>query len=199
MKIGIIGAVNIALRSLASSAQRGTGLAGQLARAREIRDIAKGWMLSAVALADVARRRRVAVSIPQRPSRSCRRHFFTGLPSHVVVIETGNYYPGMLDHPVGSDRRGTAREPVGRAVLGRPVVKAFNRFRRTAGRRGPASRAREDASRCRWRATRPTRRASPSAGSAMRLRRRRCRLLGESWRQQPARPRIAPTSWAALR
>src|SRR5438093_679180 len=42
----------------------------------------------------------VIVSIPQKSIPLLPKDLFAGVPDDVVVIDTGNYYPGLRDEPI---------------------------------------------------------------------------------------------------
>lgn len=68
----------------------------------------------------------VIISIPQKGISLLPRGLFVGVPEDVVVVDTGNYYPGYRDDPVEAIERGAAESRWVAQELRRPVVKAFN-------------------------------------------------------------------------
>ena len=191
MKIGIIGAGNIGATLARKFSAAGHQVSLANSRGPEsIRDIAKEANASAVALADVGKGADVlVVSIPQKAIPQLPKAFFTGLPSHVVVIDTGNYYPGMRDDPVAAIESGMPESQWVAQQLGRPVVKAFNSIlaHSLATKGQPAGS--------------PGRIALPVAGDEADAKKVAIGLvsdagfdgvdagsLGESWRQQPGTP-----------
>jgi len=68
----------------------------------------------------------IVVSIPVKNIPNLSKDLFKGLPEDVVVMDTGNYYPGLRDGAIpGLDRIGIDSLWV-QEQLGIPVVKVFN-------------------------------------------------------------------------
>lgn len=68
----------------------------------------------------------VILSIPFPAVSSLPDGFFSGLPPHVPVIDTSNYYPGLRDPQIAAlDEDRTESEWV-QEQIGHPVIKAFN-------------------------------------------------------------------------
>ena len=191
MKIGIIGAGNIGATLARKFSAAGHQVSLANSRGPEsIRDIAKEANATAVALADVAEGADVVVvSIPEKAIPQLPKDLFAGLPRNVVVIDTGNYYPGMRDEPVAAIESGTPESQWVAGQLGRPVVKAFNSI--LAG--SLATKGQPAGS--------PGRIALPVAGDEADAKKIVIGLvddagfdgvdagtLGESWRQQPGTP-----------
>lgn len=128
MKIGIIGAGNIGATLARKFSAAGHQVSLANSRGPEsIREIAREANATAVALADVVKDADVVVvSIPENVIPQLPKVLFARLPRHVVVIDTGNYYPGMRDEPVGAIESGLTESQWVAGQLGRPVVKAFN-------------------------------------------------------------------------
>ncbi|MGW7295287.1 NADPH-dependent F420 reductase [Streptomyces xiamenensis] len=114
---------------------------------------------------------------------------FASVPDETVVIDTSNYYPGMLSEPIEAVDNGQVESVYTAELLGRPVVKAWNAaLAGTQQTRGlPAGT--------------PGRIAIPVAGDSEQARRVAMRLvddtgfdpydagtLADSWRQQPNSP-----------
>ncbi|MFJ7949408.1 NADPH-dependent F420 reductase [Streptomyces sp. NPDC096354] len=114
---------------------------------------------------------------------------FASVPAETVVIDTSNYYPGLLTDPIEAVDNGRVESEYTAKLLGRPVVKAWNaalaETQRTKG--VPAGT--------------PGRIAIPVAGDADEAKRVAMRLvddtgfdpydagtLADSWRQQPNGP-----------
>ena len=193
MKIGIIGAGMIggtlARRlvalghevALANSRDPSTlhGLAGEVG-VRPVRAIeaARGGEI-------------VIVAVPERAVMDLPKSLFTGVPSDVIVIDTGNYYPAR-DGRIAAIEEGQVESAWVAEQLGRPVIKVFNNIGFKSllehGRpKGAAGRI-----------------ALPVAGDAAAARATVVRLvealgfdavdagmIDESWRQQPGTPAYA--------
>ncbi|MFF0096092.1 NADPH-dependent F420 reductase [Streptomyces canus] len=116
-------------------------------------------------------------------------HLFASVPDETVVIDTANYYPGMLSEPIEPVDNGQVESAYTAEQLGRPVVKAWNaalaETQRTKG--VPAGT--------------PGRLAIPVAGDSAEARKVAMQLvddtgfdpydagtLADSWRQQPNSP-----------
>ncbi|MFL6677329.1 MAG: NADPH-dependent F420 reductase [Burkholderiaceae bacterium] len=191
MKIGIIGAGSIGatLARKFSAAGHQVSLANSRGPA-SLREIARAANATPVALADVVKDADVVVvSIPEKAIPQLPKELFACLPRHVVVIDTGNYYPGMRDEPVAAIESGMPESQWVAAHLGRPVVKAFNSIlaHSLATKGQPAGS--------------PGRIALPVAGDEADAKKIVIGLvndagfegvdagtLGESWRQQPGTP-----------
>ncbi|MGS5089401.1 NADPH-dependent F420 reductase [Hydrogenophaga sp. A37] len=190
MKIGIIGAGNIG----ATLARKFSAVGHQVSLANSrgpesIREIAREANATAVALADVVKGADVVVvSIPEKAIPQLPKDLFAKLPKHVVVIDTGNYYP-MRDEPVAAIESGMPESQWVTEQLGHPVVKAFNSIlaHSLATKGQPAGS--------------PGRIALPVAGDETDAKKIVIGLvddagfegvdtgtLGESWRQQPGTP-----------
>ena len=114
---------------------------------------------------------------------------FDGVPEHVVVVDTGTYYPQQRDGRIAEIEEGITESRWVANQLGRPVVKAFNNiYAKHLLERGK-------------RAGAPGRIALPVAGDDRRAKDVVIRLLDqlgfdgvdagsldESWRQQPGTP-----------
>ncbi|KUN74241.1 NADP oxidoreductase [Streptomyces canus] len=116
-------------------------------------------------------------------------HLFASVPDETVVIDTANYYPGMLSEPIEAVDNGQVESVYTAEQLGRPVVKAWNAaLAETQRAKGvPAGT--------------PGRLAIPVAGDTDQARRVAMQLvddtgfdpydagtLADSWRQQPNGP-----------
>lgn len=51
---------------------------------------------------------------------------FASVPAETVIIDTSNYYPGMLSEPIEAVDNGQVESVYTAELLGRPVVKAWN-------------------------------------------------------------------------
>lgn len=128
MKIGIIGAGNIGATLARKFSTAGHQVLLANSRGPEsIREIAKEAGAAAVLVAEaVTGVDVIVVSIPEKAIPQLPKELFASLPRHVVVVDTGNYYPGMRDDPVAAIESGLPESQWVAEQLGRPVVKAFN-------------------------------------------------------------------------
>jgi 8-hydroxy-5-deazaflavin:NADPH oxidoreductase len=191
MRIGIIGAGQIggtlvrrlaALRHEVSVANsRGPASLATLAKETGARPVTVD---EAARAGDV-----VIVTIPMKNVPQLPAGLFNGVPDHVVVVDTGNYYPQQRDGRIDPIENGTTESRWVSEQLGRPVVKAFNNIYaqhllERGKPRGAAGRI-----------------APPVAGDDQRAKDVVIRLLDElgfdgvdagsldeSWRQQPGTP-----------
>ena len=62
----------------------------------------------------------------RRISRSLPAGLFANTPDHVVVVDTGNYYPRQRDGRIEAIEAGLPESRWVAQQLGRPVIKAFN-------------------------------------------------------------------------
>jgi predicted dinucleotide-binding enzyme len=130
----------------------------------------------------------VVVTIPEAKIRDLPKNLFEGVPSDVVVIDTGNYYPRERDGRIDDIEAGMTESRWVATQLGRPVVKAFNNmnYKHLLELGRPAG---------------PGRLALPVAGDDARAKQVVLRLIDElgfdgvdagglddSWRQQPGTP-----------
>lgn len=131
----------------------------------------------------------VIVAIPVKSVTQLPAKLFDGVPSDVVVVDTGNYYPQQRDGRIDPIEAGVTESRWVSNQLGRPVVKAFNTITaRHLLERGKPKGA-------------PGRIALPVAGDNQQAKDLIIRLidelgfdgldagnLDESWRQQPGSP-----------
>jgi predicted dinucleotide-binding enzyme len=68
----------------------------------------------------------VIVSIPQKNIPDLEKKFFARLPGETVVIDTGNYYPGLRDGTIYALEESGIDSLWVQEQLGVPVIKAFN-------------------------------------------------------------------------
>ena len=68
----------------------------------------------------------VIVTIPEKNIGKLPRDLFDGVSDHVIVIDTGNYYPQQRDGRIDGIEEGTTESRWVSQQLGRPVVKTFN-------------------------------------------------------------------------
>ena len=66
------------------------------------------------------------VTIPEKNIRSLPAGLFADTPEHVVVVDTGNYYPRQRDGRIEAIEAGLPESQWVAQQLGRPVIKAFN-------------------------------------------------------------------------
>ncbi len=82
---------------------------------------------TAASVTDAARGRDlVVVTIPQKDIPSLPAGLFEGAPDHLVVIDTGNYYPKQRDGRIEPIEAGMAESRWVETQIGHPVIKAFN-------------------------------------------------------------------------
>jgi predicted dinucleotide-binding enzyme len=191
MKIGIIGAGEIGGTLTRRLAQLGHEVAVANSRApSSLAGLAKETGAKAVTVQQAARAGQVViVTIPEAKIRSLPRNLFEGVPSDVVVIDTGNYYPRERDGRIDEIEAGMIESRWVESQLGRPVVKAFNtmNYKKLLELGRPAGT--------------PGRLALPVAGDDAKSKQLVLRLIDElgfdgvdagglddSWRQQPGTP-----------
>jgi len=191
MNIGIIGAGNIGA-NLARIFTK-LGLAVSIANSRgpeTLRDLARETGATPVTPHEAARAGElVVVTIPEKQIPGLAPDFFAGVPEHVIVVDTGNYYPQQRDGKIDAIESGTPESAWVASQLGRPVLKAFNNI--YAEHLISAAKA----------AGAPGRVALPYAGDDAAAKRTLAELiesigfdaidtgtLAESWRQQPGTP-----------
>ena len=99
MKIGIIGAGQIGGTLTRRLAQLGHEVAVANSRGpSSLAGLAKETGAKAVTVGEAARAGQVVVvTIPEAKIRDLPKNLFEGVPSDVVVIDTGNYYPRERD------------------------------------------------------------------------------------------------------
>ncbi|NHO32143.1 NAD(P)-binding domain-containing protein [Acetobacter fallax] len=131
----------------------------------------------------------IVVTIPEKNIPALGKTPFEGVPSHVVIVDTGNYYPRERDGRIAAIESGTPESVWVSEQIGRPVIKAFNNIyaRHLLENGKPAGT--------------PGRIALPVAGDDLSAKRVVIKLiddigfdavdtgpLAESWRQQPGTP-----------
>lgn len=128
MTIGIIGAGQIG--GALTRRFRELGYAVSVANSRgpaTLAGLAEETGARAVTVDEAARGNDVViVTIPERSIPDLPATLFDGVPEHVVVIDTGNYYPQQRDGPIAEIESGLTESGWVAKRLGRPVVKAFN-------------------------------------------------------------------------
>jgi len=128
MTIGIIGAGQIG--GALTRRFRELGYAVSVANSRgpaTLAGLAEETGARAVTVDEAARGNDVViVTIPERSIPDLPATLFDGVPEHVVVIDTGNYYPQQRDGRIEGIEAGATESRWVAQRLGRPVVKAFN-------------------------------------------------------------------------
>ena len=128
MKIGIIGAGQIGGALTRRLTQLGHEVFVANSRGpSSLAGLAKETGAKAVTVREAARAGQVViVTIPEAKIRDLPKNLFEGVPSDVVVIDTGNYYPRERDGRIDEIEAGMTESRWVATELGRPVVKAFN-------------------------------------------------------------------------
>jgi predicted dinucleotide-binding enzyme len=128
MKIGIIGAGQIGGTLTRRLAQLGHEVFVANSRGpSSLAGLVKETGANAVPVREAARAGQVVVvTIPEAKIRDLPKDLFEGVPSDVVVIDTGNYYPRERDGRIDEIEAGMLESRWVETHLGRPVVKAFN-------------------------------------------------------------------------
>jgi hypothetical protein len=128
MKIAIIGAGNIG----GTLTRRFTALGHQVSVANSrgpetLAALAAETGATAVPAGEAARGAElVIVTIPEKNIVDLPANLFDGADEHVVVVDTGNYYPRHRDGRIEAIEQGLAESQWVAQKLSRPVVKAFN-------------------------------------------------------------------------
>ena len=125
MKIGIIGAGQIG----GTLARRLTALGHKVFAANSrgpetLSDLAAETGATVVSVPEAVRV--VVVTIPEKSIPSLPAGLFADTPDHVVVVDTGNYYPRQRDGHIEEIETGLPESKWVAQQLGRPVIKAFN-------------------------------------------------------------------------
>lgn len=127
MRIGIIGAGNIG----GTLTRRLTALGHDVSVANSrgpqtLAALAAETGAKAVTVAEAARGKDVVVvTIPEKNVPNLPADLF-GADDHVIIVDTGNYYPRQRDGRIDAIERGTPESKWVAQHLGKPVVKAFN-------------------------------------------------------------------------
>jgi predicted dinucleotide-binding enzyme len=191
MKIGIIGAGEIGGTLTRRLARLGHEVFVANSRGpSSLAALAKETGAKAATVGEAARACQVVVvTIPEAKIRDLPKNLFEGVPSDVVVIDTGNYYPRERDGRIEEIEAGMPESRWVETQLGRPVVKAFNtmNYKKLLELGRPAGT--------------PGRLALPVAGDNPKAKQVVLRLIDElgfdgvddgglddSWRQQPGTP-----------
>jgi predicted dinucleotide-binding enzyme len=128
MNIGIIGSGGMG-RCLASKFVK-LGHTVSIANSRgpaSLKQLAEDIGAEAATVEEATKNKKViVVSIPQKNVPDLPKDLFKNLPQNIVVIDTGNYYPGLRDGAIPAlDQTGIDSLWV-QEQLGIPVVKVFN-------------------------------------------------------------------------
>ncbi len=128
MKIGIIGAGNIGGTLTRRLRQLGHDVSVANSRGPQTLAVLAGETgATAVTPHEAARGADVViVTIPDKNVPELPPDLFTGVPSDVVVVDTGNYYPRQRDGRLPGIEEAPSESRWVSEKLGRPVVKAFN-------------------------------------------------------------------------
>jgi predicted dinucleotide-binding enzyme len=128
MKIGIIGAGNIGGVLAQKLVALGHSVAIANSRGPEtLKDVAAKTGARAVAVEDAVKDvELVVVTIPQKNVPSLPPGLFRDVPSSVIVVDTGNYYPSFRDGVIAELEQGLTESGWVAKQIGRPVLKAFN-------------------------------------------------------------------------
>lgn len=190
MTIGIIGAGQIGGTLTRRLAQLGHEVFVANSRGpSSLAGLAKETGAKPVTVREAARAGKVViVTIPEAKIRDLPKNLFEGVPSDVVVIDTGNYYPRERDGSIDEIEVGMTESRWVATQLGRPIVKTFNtmNYKHLLELGRPAG---------------PGRLALPVAGDDARAKQVVLQLVNElgfdgvdagglddSWRQQPGTP-----------
>jgi predicted dinucleotide-binding enzyme len=128
MRIGIIGAGQIGGTLARRFAALGHEVSIANSRGPEtLAALAKETGAKPVTVQEAARAGEVViVTIPLKNVAGLPADLFDGVPTGVVVVDTGNYYPRQRDGRIDAIENGAAESRWVSDRLGRPVVKAFN-------------------------------------------------------------------------
>jgi 8-hydroxy-5-deazaflavin:NADPH oxidoreductase len=128
MKIGIIGAGPMGT-TLARHLTR-LGHSVSIANSRgpaSLAPLADEIRATPVSAADAAKAGDVVVlAIPMKAVPDLPRGLFANVPSSVIVVDIGNYYPELRDGRIDAIERGLLDSQWVAQQIGRPVIKAFN-------------------------------------------------------------------------
>ena len=128
MRIGIIGAGNIGSALARRFSELGHEVSVANSRGPEtLREVEAETGATAVTAHEAARAQDVVVvTIPEKNVPQLPDELFADVGDHVVVVDTGNYYPRHRDGPIAEIEEGMPESMWVARQLGRPVVKAFN-------------------------------------------------------------------------
>jgi hypothetical protein len=127
MKIGFIGTGNIGgtiARKLVAA-----GHSVRVASAESLEDtraFAESIGAAGVETSEIAKDADVLIiSVPTPAVAELGAHIFSDAPANLIVVDTGNYYPGLRDAHIQEIEDGMAESLWVSAQIGRPVIKAF--------------------------------------------------------------------------
>src|SRR5215475_4244749 len=128
MKIGIIGAGQIGSTLTRRLTELGHKVFVANSRGpKTLSDLASETGATAVSVPETVRGvDLVVVTIPEKNVPSLPAGLFANMPDHVVVVDTGNYYPRQRDGRIEAIEAGLPESKWVAQQLGRPVIKAFN-------------------------------------------------------------------------
>jgi predicted dinucleotide-binding enzyme len=128
MKIGIIGAGQIGGTLTRRLTQLGHEVSVANSRGpSSLAELARETGAEAVTVREAAKAGQIViVAIPEGKIPELPKNLFEGVPSDVVVIDTGNYYPRERDGRIDQIEAGVTESRWVANQLRRPVVKAFN-------------------------------------------------------------------------
>jgi predicted dinucleotide-binding enzyme len=128
LKIGIVGAGQIGSTLARKFSSHGHSVSIANSRDPEtIADVAAETRTTAVWAADAVKNVDVVIlSIPEKNVPQLGRALLANIPDDVVIVDTGNYYPGIRDGRIEAIEGGLCESRWVSDQLGRRVVKAFN-------------------------------------------------------------------------
>jgi predicted dinucleotide-binding enzyme len=128
MRIGVIGVGNIGGTLARRLARLGHQVSIASSRGPEsLTALAAEIGATPVSVVDAANAGEIVIiSIPMKAVADLPRELFANVPSSVVVIDTGNYYPEFRDGRIAAIDRGMLESQWVAQQIGRPVIKAFN-------------------------------------------------------------------------
>jgi predicted dinucleotide-binding enzyme len=128
MNIGIIGAAEMGSTLASKFIKHGHTISIANSRGPESLKQLAGEIGAKAASVEEAMKNKdvIIVSIPEKNVPLLPKNLFEQLPGNVVVIDTGNYYPGLRDGRIPDLEKSDIDSLWVQQQLGRPVVKVFN-------------------------------------------------------------------------
>jgi predicted dinucleotide-binding enzyme len=128
MKIGIIGAGQIGGTLTRRLAALGHEVVVANTRGAEtLAEMEKECGAKAASVTEAVKDRDlIIISIPVKNIPKLPKGLLAGVPRHVPVIDTGNYYPKQRDGHIADIEGGQTESRWASNVLGHPVIKVFN-------------------------------------------------------------------------